>query len=59
MSSLSAGDHNAARSTVRRIYVLAVALAWRRAGARTFTQRAPWLIADSFGLLHGLGFAGG
>ncbi len=40
------------------IYVLAVELARRRAGARTFTQRAPWLVAGSFGLLHGLGFAG-
>ncbi|MEP3298688.1 MAG: HupE/UreJ family protein [Pseudoruegeria sp.] len=24
----------------------------------TFTQRAPWVVAFSFGLLHGLGFAG-
>lgn len=40
------------------IYVLAVELARRRAGHRTFTQRAPWLVAGSFGLLHGLGFAG-
>ncbi|HEX3474106.1 MAG TPA: HupE/UreJ family protein [Kofleriaceae bacterium] len=40
------------------IYVLAVELARRRAGHRTLTQRAPWLVAGSFGLLHGLGFAG-
>jgi hydrogenase/urease accessory protein HupE len=40
------------------IYVLAVELARRDAGIRTFTQRAPWLVAASFGLLHGLGFAG-
>jgi hypothetical protein len=35
-----------------------VELTRSRAGARTFTQRAPWLVAGSFGLLHGLGFAG-
>jgi hydrogenase/urease accessory protein HupE len=40
------------------IYFLAVELTRRRAGARTLTQRAPWLVAASFGLLHGLGFAG-
>ena len=40
------------------IYVLAVELTRRHAGIRTFTQRAPWLVAASFGLLHGLGFAG-
>jgi hydrogenase/urease accessory protein HupE len=40
------------------IYVLAVELTRRRDGARTFTQRAPWLVASGFGLLHGLGFAG-
>jgi hypothetical protein len=38
------------------IYFLAVELTRRRAGTRTFTQRAPWLVACSFGLLHGLGF---
>ncbi len=27
-------------------------------GERTPTQRAPWLVASGFGLLHGLGFAG-
>jgi hydrogenase/urease accessory protein HupE len=40
------------------IYALAVELARCRAGHRSFTQRAPWLVAGSFGLLHGLGFAG-
>ncbi|WP_224244206.1 HupE/UreJ family protein [Hyalangium gracile] len=40
------------------IYVLAVELTRRREGQRTFTQRAPWLVASGFGLLHGLGFAG-
>jgi hydrogenase/urease accessory protein HupE len=40
------------------IYVLAVELARRRDGAGTYFQRAPWLVAGTFGLLHGLGFAG-
>jgi len=40
------------------IYVLAVELTRRRDGRRTVMQRAPWLVAGSFGLLHGLGFAG-
>jgi hydrogenase/urease accessory protein HupE len=40
------------------IFVLAVELTRRRDGRKTFTQRAPWLVAGSFGLLHGLGFAG-
>ena len=30
----------------------------RTKGTPTLTQRAPWAIAASFGLLHGLGFAG-
>jgi len=40
------------------IYVLAVELTRRRDGAPTFFQRAPWMAAGTFGLLHGLGFAG-
>jgi hydrogenase/urease accessory protein HupE len=30
-----------------------------RNGARSITVSAPWLVAFSFGLIHGLGFAGG
>jgi hydrogenase/urease accessory protein HupE len=40
------------------IYFLAVELTSARQGHRTLTQRAPWAVAASFGLLHGLGFAG-
>lgn len=40
------------------IYILAVELAGVREGSRTLTQKAPWAVAGSFGLLHGLGFAG-
>jgi hydrogenase/urease accessory protein HupE len=40
------------------IYLLAVELMRSRAGRTTFMQRAPWLVAGAFGLLHGLGFAG-
>lgn len=40
------------------IYFLAVELTRRRDEGGTFTQRRPWIIAGSFGLLHGLGFAG-
>ena len=40
------------------IYVLAVELAPRQARQPTFLERAPWLMAGLFGLLHGLGFAG-
>lgn len=40
------------------IYFLAVELTSVRKGERTLTQRAPWAVAASFGLLHGLGFAG-
>jgi hypothetical protein len=29
-----------------------------RRGERGLTERAPWLVAGSFGLLHGFGFAG-
>lgn len=40
------------------IYLLAVELTGVRDGRRTLTQKAPWAVAGSFGLLHGLGFAG-
>lgn len=42
------------------IFFLAVELTRRRPeGQRpTLAQRAPWLVAGTFGLLHGLGFAG-
>lgn len=40
------------------IYVLAVELAASVGGKTTITQRAPWIVASGFGLLHGLGFAG-
>jgi hydrogenase/urease accessory protein HupE len=40
------------------IYVLAVELAPRESRKPTLLERAPWLVAGLFGLLHGLGFAG-
>ena len=40
------------------IYFLAVELARSLGGAKTITQRAPWAVSFTFGLLHGLGFAG-
>jgi hydrogenase/urease accessory protein HupE len=40
------------------IYLLAVELVRSRAGQASVVQRAPWLVAGPFGLLHGLGFAG-
>jgi hypothetical protein len=40
------------------IYFLAVELVRSLDGNLTITQRAPWVIAFTFGLLHGLGFAG-
>ena len=40
------------------IYFLAVELVRSYAGRDTLVQRAPWLVAGGFGLLHGLGFAG-
>lgn len=40
------------------IYFLAVELANVKEGRKTLTQKAPWAVAASFGLLHGLGFAG-
>lgn len=40
------------------IVLLAVELSRGRDGPETLTQRAPWLVACAFGLLHGFGFAG-
>jgi hydrogenase/urease accessory protein HupE len=40
------------------IYVLAVELAPRASRKLSLLERAPWLAAGLFGLLHGLGFAG-
>jgi len=40
------------------ILFLAVELAHRRQGRSGLTERYPWLVALTFGLLHGLGFAG-
>jgi hydrogenase/urease accessory protein HupE len=42
------------------VFVATEILRARAAGAATsLAQRQPWLVAFSFGLLHGLGFAGG
>ena len=40
------------------IYVLAVELVPHESRKPTLLERAPWLVAGLFGLLHGLGFAG-
>ena len=40
------------------ILLLACELARSRAGQPSLTARWPWLVAFSFGLLHGFGFAG-
>jgi len=40
------------------IYALAIEIIRAQRGKRTFLQRAPWIVAGAFGLLHGLGFAG-
>jgi hydrogenase/urease accessory protein HupE len=40
------------------IYLLAVELVRSRSGRISLMQRAPWLVAGAFGLLHGLSFAG-
>jgi hydrogenase/urease accessory protein HupE len=40
------------------IYLLAIELIRSQRNLRTLIQRAPWLVAGGFGLLHGLGFAG-
>ncbi|MEM7137863.1 MAG: HupE/UreJ family protein [Myxococcota bacterium] len=40
------------------IYFLAVELVGKIRGKLTLVERAPWIVAAGFGLLHGLGFAG-
>jgi hydrogenase/urease accessory protein HupE len=40
------------------IMLVSVEILNARAGKPSFTQRLPWLVAFSFGLLHGFGFAG-
>lgn len=40
------------------ILFLAVEIFKKRPGELRFSERAPWLVAFSFGLLHGFGFAG-
>ena len=40
------------------ILFLAVEIIHSREGRATLTERAPWLVSLSFGLVHGLGFAG-
>ncbi len=40
------------------ILFLAVEIVHSREGKITLTERVPWLVALSFGLVHGLGFAG-
>lgn len=40
------------------ILVLAIELTRKQSGKGTFFHRYPWAMAFSFGLLHGLGFAG-
>jgi hydrogenase/urease accessory protein HupE len=40
------------------IMLVAVEILNARRGEPSFTQRLPWLVAFSFGLLHGFGFAG-
>ena len=40
------------------ILFLAVEIIHTRGGRPGLTQRAPWIVAFAFGLLHGLGFAG-
>jgi hypothetical protein len=41
------------------IVCVAVEMVHLRAGREGVTARAPWVVALTFGLLHGLGFAGG
>jgi hydrogenase/urease accessory protein HupE len=41
------------------IVFVAVEIVHLRAGRKGVTARAPWVVALMFGLLHGLGFAGG
>jgi len=40
------------------IMLLAVEVIHKNQGQHTFSERFPWLIAFTFGLVHGLGFAG-
>ena len=40
------------------IMLLAVEVVHKNQGQHTFSERFPWLIAFTFGLVHGLGFAG-
>lgn len=40
------------------IMLLAVEVVRKNSGERTLSERFPWLVAFSFGLVHGLGFAG-
>ncbi len=40
------------------IMLLAVEVVRKNQGQHTFSERFPWLIAFTFGLVHGLGFAG-
>ena len=40
------------------IYVLAIEIVRKQQGKATLVNRAPWVVAGLFGLLHGLGFAG-
>jgi hypothetical protein len=40
------------------IVLLAVEVARKNAGELTSSERYPWLVAFTFGLVHGLGFAG-
>ncbi len=40
------------------IYLLAIELVRSSKGKQAVMERAPWLVATGFGLLHGLGFAG-
>jgi hypothetical protein len=40
------------------IVLLAVEVVRKNAGELTLSERFPWLVAFSFGLVHGLGFAG-
>ncbi len=41
------------------IVFVAAEIVRQRRGIEGFTARAPWVVAFSFGLIHGLGFAGG
>ena len=41
------------------IVFVAAEIVRQRRGIEGITARAPWVVAFSFGLMHGLGFAGG